>query len=53
MLLKISRNKGNLTMKFGQVLAYNKKKIFFKNHAENKAVRPVPDLFFFLKILYL
>ena len=34
-------------MKFGQVLAYNKKSFFSsKNHAENKAVRPVPDLFF-------
>ena len=26
--------------------------LFFKNHAENKEGRPVPDLFFYLKSLY-
>ena len=40
-------------MKFGQVIVYNKRKIFFKNHAENKAGRLVPDHFlFFKKALY-
>ena len=31
----ISQSKGNQTMKFGQLIEYNKKKIFFKNYAEN------------------
>ena len=40
-------------MKFGQVIVYNKRKVFFKNHAENKAGRLVPDHFlFFKKALY-
>ena len=34
-------------MKFGQVIEYNKKNIFFKNHADNKAGRLVPDLLLF------
>ena len=36
-------------MKFGQSIEYNKKKFFFKNHAQSKAERLVPDLFLFLK----
>ena len=40
-------------MKFGQLIEYNKRHFFFKNHAENKAGRLVPDLFlFFKKALY-
>ena len=40
-------------MNFGQVIAYNKRNIFFKNHVENEARRLVPDLFlFFKKALY-
>ena len=40
-------------MKFGQLIEYNKRTFFFKNDAENKAGRLVPDLFFvFLKNLY-
>ena len=53
MLLNISRNKGNQTMKFGQVIEHNK--IFFskKKNSENDAGKLVPDLFlFFKKTLY-
>ena len=41
-------------MKFGQLIEYNKRNIFFlKNHAENKAGKLVPgDFLFFLKALY-
>ena len=46
-LPNIPRSKGNKTMKFGQVIEYNQRKIFPKNHAENKAARLVPDLFVF------
>ena len=37
-------------MKLDQLIEYIKK-FFFKNYAENKAGRLVPDLFFFLKKL--
>ena len=36
-LLNLSQSKGNQTLKFGQVMEYNKKNIFFENHAENEA----------------
>ena len=37
-------------MKFGQLIEYNKRNIFFfKNHAENEAGRLVSDLFKFFK----
>ena len=36
-------------MKFGQVIEYSKRNIFFKNHAENEAWRLVPDFFLFFK----
>ena len=40
-------------MKFGQSIEYNKRNVFFKNHAESKAWRLVLDLFlFFRKALY-
>ena len=48
-LSNISRSKSNLTIKRGQLIAYNKGNIyFFNNHAEIKAGRlvPVPSLFF-------
>ena len=49
----MSRSKGNQTLKFGQVIEYNKMNIFLQNHAENEAGRLVPDLFlFFKKALY-
>ena len=34
-------------MKFGQLLEYNNRNVFFKNHAENEAKRIFPDFFFF------
>ena len=40
-------------MKFGQVIEYNMRNIFFKNHAENEAGKLIPDLFLsFRKTLY-
>ena len=36
-------------MKFGQSTEYNKRKIFVKNHVQNKAERLVPDLFLLFK----
>ena len=48
-LRNISRSKGNQTMKFNHLVDYNKKIFFFKNRAENKAVRLVPDLFLLCK----
>ena len=43
----ISQNKGNQTMKFGQLVKHSKRNIFFKNYAENEARRLVPDFFLF------
>ena len=40
--------KSNLSMKFDQVIGYNKI-FFFKNHAENEGGKLVPDLFLFFK----
>ena len=52
-LPNISQSKVNQTMKFGQLIKYNKKNIFLQNHAENEAETLVPDLFlFFEKVLY-
>ena len=52
-LPNISPSKGNQTMKFGQLIEYNKRIFFFSNHAANVERRPVPDLFlFFKKALY-
>ena len=49
-LPNISQSKGSETMKFGQVIACNKRNIFLQNYAENEAKRLVPDhLLFFLK----
>ena len=45
----ISQSNGNQTMKFGQLIEYNKRNFSFKNYAENEAGRLVPDLFLFLK----
>ena len=47
-LPNISHSKGNQTMKFGQLIEYNKI-FFFKNYAENEATRLVPDLFLSFK----
>ena len=35
-LSNISPSENNQTMKFGQLIEYNQKKIFFKNHARNE-----------------
>ena len=52
-LPNISQSKDNQTIKFGQLIEYNIRNIFFKNRAENKAGRLVPDLFLcFKKFLY-
>ena len=37
------------TMKFGQLIEYNTKNIFLKNHAENEAGRQVTELFLFFR----
>ena len=34
-LSNLSRSKGNQTMKFGQLIEYNMRNIFFKNHTQN------------------
>ena len=47
-LPNISQSKVIQTMKFGQVIEYNKRTISFNDRAENEARRLVPDLFFFL-----
>ena len=40
-------------MKFGHLIEIIRKIYFFKNHAENEAGRPVPDIFlFFRKAFY-
>ena len=54
MFPNILRSKGNQTMKFGQLIEYNKRNIFFlKNHTENEAGRPLPGFFlFFEKSIY-
>ena len=52
-MANISRNKGSQIMKFGPIIKYNVRNIFFKDYAENESVRLVPDLFlFFEKALY-
>ena len=49
-LPNISQSKGNQTMKLGQLIECNKRNICLKKYVENKAGRPVSDLFLFLKI---
>ena len=44
----VSQSKGNQTMKFCQLIEYNKI-FFFKNYAENEARRLVSDLFLLFK----
>ena len=48
-LPNISRSKCNQTMKFGQLIEYNVRNVFLKDHTENDTVRLVPDLFLFFK----
>ena len=37
-------------MKLGQLIEYNNRNIYLKKYVENKAGRPVADLFLFFKI---
>ena len=48
-LPSISQSKGSQTMKFGQLIEYNKRNIILQKYAENEAKRLVPDPFLFLK----
>ena len=48
-LANILRNKDSQTMKFGDLIEYNKRNIFFKSYAENKTWELVPNLFLFFK----
>ena len=48
-LSNISQSKSNHTIKFGQLIEYNKR-FSFKNHAENEAGTLLPDIFLFLNL---
>ena len=41
----ISKSKGNQTMKFGQLVENNIRKIFLKNYEQNEVDKLVPDSF--------
>ena len=43
----ILKSKGNQTMKFGQLIDYSMRKVFFlqKNHTQNMVEKLVPDPF--------
>ena len=48
-----SQSKDIQTMKFDQLIEHDKRNVFLKNHAENKAGTLVPDLFLlFKKVLF-
>ena len=42
----ITQSKGNLAVKFLQLIEHSIEIVFFRNHAENEAGRLVTDLFF-------
>ena len=44
-LLNISGSKDNQTMKSGQLIEYNKRKIFLKNHTQNVVEKLFRDTF--------
>ena len=46
-LPNISQSKENQTMKFGQLIEYNKRNIFLENYAEYETRRLIPGLFLF------
>ena len=48
-LHNISRSKDNQTIKFGQVIEYNKRNILFKNHVQNETRMLIRKLFLFFK----
>ena len=53
LLPRISRSKGNQTLKFGQLKKFNAELFFFRNYVKNKAGTLVSDLLlFFKKALY-
>ena len=41
----ISRSKGNQTIKFGQLIKYNMRNTFLKNHTQNVVEKLFPDPF--------
>ena len=41
----ISRNKSNQAIKFGQLIEYNMRSIFLKNHTQNVAEKLLPGPF--------
>ena len=41
----ISRSKGSQTMKYGQLIEYNKRNIFLKNHTQNVVEKLFHDPF--------
>ena len=45
MLPNISRIKGNQTKKFGQLIEYNMRTFFLKNHTQNGMEKLFPDPF--------
>ena len=45
MLPNTSKSKGNQTMKFGQLIDYNMRNIFLKNHTQNVVEKPFPEPF--------
>ena len=45
MFPNISRSKGNQTMRFGQLIEFNVRKIFLKNHAQNMMEKLALDPF--------
>ena len=49
MLPNTSKSKGNQTMKFGQLIDYNMRNIFLKNHTQNVVEKLVPDHFWNIK----
>ena len=44
-LSNISRSKGNQTMIFGQLIEYNIRTFWLKNHAQNVVEKLLPDPF--------
>ena len=44
-LSNISRTKDNQTMKLGQLMKYNTRNIFLKNHTQNMEKKLFPDHF--------
>ena len=44
-MFNISRNKGNQTKKFGQLIEHNRETLFLENHTQNVVQKLVPDPF--------